>query len=126
MRTPAGPRFPLAVRASSVLISIGVAVVLALALAVFTLGSRPFGLVASAELAAGAALQAQNGWVLPATFSVFVFTGMVGMTMLIGRPSIDGTRPASAEAPAARSRPEPPLALENAMADQSGQARLTP
>ena len=126
MRAPAGPRFHLAVKASSVLISIGVTVVLALTVAVFTLGSRPFGLVASAELAAGAALQSQNGWVLPAMFSVLVFTGMVGMTMLIGRPSIDGTRPASAEEPTSRTLPEPPLALEHTMADQSWQTRRTP
>lgn len=45
--------------------------------ALFTLGSSLTSTIASAELASGAALQANNSWPLPAGFSVVVFAGVV-------------------------------------------------
>ena len=41
--------------------------------------------VGSAELAAGSALQVQNGWMLPAAFTVTVFALIVGVTTLLTR-----------------------------------------
>lgn len=123
MSTPAGTRIRLALKTSGVLTAIGTAVVLALAFALFTLGSQPASLVASAELAAGAALQAQSGWVLPAVFSVLVFTGVVLMTVLLGKPSVDVTwTPA---APYLRAVPQPPLAHGHATSDRAGQLVAT-
>ncbi len=49
-----------------------------------TVGSSLSAAIASAELAAGAMLPAQNVWVLPAVFTVMVFVGVVLAVYLIG------------------------------------------
>ncbi|MDX2358528.1 hypothetical protein [Dietzia sp. PP-33] len=61
------------------------AVVAAVAPGLSTLGAQMSSLVGSAELAAGSALQVQNGWMLPAAFTVTVFALIVGVTCLLTR-----------------------------------------
>lgn len=83
--------------------------------------------MASAEFAAGAALQAQSGWVPPAVFSVLVFTGVVAITMLLARPSVDVTSPPSTlDLSGGRTVPEPPLALAHAVPERAGQLLTVP
>ncbi|UVE96364.1 hypothetical protein [Dietzia sp. B32] len=60
------------------------AAVLALGSGMLTLGSSLSTAVASAELAAGAALISRTTWMLPALFTVMVFVGMVVAVHLIG------------------------------------------
>lgn len=46
-------------------------------------GSQVSNVVASAEMATGAALQAQNSWIVPAVFTVMVFAMVVGGTIAL-------------------------------------------
>ena len=60
------------------------AATLALGTGLLTIGSSLNATVASAELAAGAALMSRTTWMLPALFTVMVFAGMVVAVHLIG------------------------------------------
>lgn len=61
------------------------AVVAAVAPGLTAFATQVRSVVDSAELAAGAALQVQNGWMLPAVFTVTVFAMIVGVTTLLTR-----------------------------------------
>ena len=63
----------------------------AIAWALFTLGSSLSAAIASAELASGAALQANNSWLLPAVFSVAVFAGVVLVAQRIAKNSLSSS-----------------------------------
>lgn len=71
--------------AMAALVGLGLtAATLALGTDLLTIGSSLNTAVASAELAAGAALMSRTTWMLPALFTVMVFAGMVVAVHLIG------------------------------------------
>lgn len=75
-----------ALKKSGLLLLAAGAVFAAVAPSLLTFGSQVGSAVASAELAAGAALQAQNGWIVPAAFTVMVFAMVVAAAMALTRP----------------------------------------
>lgn len=70
---------------TAALVGLGLtAATLAVGTGLLTIGSSLNATVASAELAAGAALMSRTTWMLPALFTVMVFAGMVVAVHLIG------------------------------------------
>ncbi|MET3861718.1 hypothetical protein ABIE38_002654 [Dietzia sp. 2505] len=64
------------------------AVSVALAPGMVPLGASTGGVVASAEMAAGAVLQARSGWMAPAVFTVTVFALIVAVTAVLLRAPV--------------------------------------
>lgn len=72
-------------RVAGILVLATGAVLAALAPSVSAFGSQVSTSVGSVEMAAGAALQAPGGWLLPAVFTVMVFAVVVAATMALTR-----------------------------------------
>lgn len=85
MRFLPGTRTHLTVKAAGLLFLAAAAGFAAVAYALLTVGSRVSGLVGSAELAVGAALQGQSGWALPAATAVIVLAMAMGLVLLLSR-----------------------------------------
>ncbi|MFN3339071.1 MAG: hypothetical protein ACK40Z_05175 [Dietzia sp.] len=87
MRSLPGTRIRLTLKVAGVL-ALAAAVGLAAAgYALFTLAPRVYGLVGSAEMAAGAVMQAQSGWALPTVVTLSVFAMTVALVLVFTRTS---------------------------------------
>ncbi|MDV8001423.1 hypothetical protein [Rhodococcus sp. IEGM 1408] len=85
MRSLPGSRTRLTIKVAGMLTLATAVGLAAVAYGLLTLGSRLSGLVGSAELSVGAALQAQTGWALPAATAVIVLAIAVGLVLQLRR-----------------------------------------